>query len=303
MLDESVKSIGTLRAFLDRVIGEAATLSESAWTTTAGSLADQEATLLATNVCSDGVQVWGDVPTQVLWKISQLLYAAVLEHSRATVRLMVPPFRGWAPRVQVRSSLEASSTTAWLLDTKLSGRERIGRLYILRLKSSMYLRAAHQAAGAPNRLDDYGKSPDTIKNEAAFLGLSTIPRKSGEIVEYEGQTLAKYSERVKLLLGDELPYSIVSGSSHAEVWALLAGAQGNMPSPSGFTDAQHESHVDDLMAVGALCLYAVIGPLARAFYLVDDSGPGAQRIDELAAEIDDWFGLGDSTADEPRETA
>src|SRR4051794_32461764 len=99
-----------MHELLTEVTADIAQRSVGAWRPAFGSSpGQQEATATAALIRSDGVTPWGTTPIEVVWKAGELLYMAVLERARAATRLLVPPFRTWAPSAEVRAAVEAAA--------------------------------------------------------------------------------------------------------------------------------------------------------------------------------------------------
>jgi hypothetical protein len=259
-----------LQRLLLEVTDDLACRSQDIWRPTFDSVGDKEADLAAAELRSDGTTLWGPGPSQVVWATSELLYVAVLEHARAVVPLLSPPFRVWASCVQTRATLEAATQIYWLLDPAVTdGRMRVGRLYTLRLASSKELKKAHAKVQPPGPITDYGKPPADIEAEASVLGLTPVPTNNGAVIGYEGQRALGYAARVEDMLGEGATYSVLSGAAHAEIWSLLSGSQGKLPSPFGLSDAEHAAEVEDLAPNVMQCLRALIDPLDRVCQLFD----------------------------------
>jgi hypothetical protein len=137
----SLPTVQAMHKLLIEVAEDIAQRSVGAWRPAFGSSpARREVATIAALTRSDGVTPWGQAPMEVVWKASELLYMAVLEHARAAAWLLVPPFRTWTPSAEVRAAVEAAAQVAWLLDPTVSdGRTRIGRYYILRLHMARQL--------------------------------------------------------------------------------------------------------------------------------------------------------------------
>jgi hypothetical protein len=84
-----------MRELLTEVTDDISRRSVEAWRPAFGtSRARKEAETIAAFKCSDGVTPWSQAPMQVVWKASELLYIAVLEHARAAARLLTSATRG-----------------------------------------------------------------------------------------------------------------------------------------------------------------------------------------------------------------
>jgi len=219
-------TVQAMHKLLIEVTGDIAQRSVDAWRPAFGSsLARREIAFIATLTCGDGVTLWGQAPLEVVWKASELLYVAVLEHARATAWLLVPPFRTWAPSAEVRVAVEAAAQVAWLLDPAVDGRARIGRYYILRLHMARQLEHTYNEVQPGGPLSDYGMPPADVEADAALLGLNPLPNKHGVVIGYEGQKIEQIKKLAALIVGDNGVYSVLSGSAHSEFWSLLGATE------------------------------------------------------------------------------
>jgi hypothetical protein len=255
----SLPMVQAMHELLIEVTEDIAQRSVDAWRPAFGSsLARREAAAVAALTRSDGVTAWGQAPLEVVWKASELLYVAVLEHSRATAWLLVPPFRTCAPSAEVRAAVEAAAQVAWLLDpTVPNGRTRIGRYYILRLHMARQLEYTYNKVRPDGPLSDYGMPPADVETEAASLGLNPLPNKHGVVIGYEGQKMEQIKDLVPLIVGDNGTYSVLSGSAHSEFWSLLGGYRGQAPSPLGLSDTQHEVEPESFISLVRACIQAL----------------------------------------------
>ena len=165
-------SVNAMHALLTEVTEDFARRSVEAWRPAFGSSPGRrEAEATAILMRSDGVTPWGQAPMEVVWKASELMYAATLEYTRAAARLMVPPFRTWAPNTEVRSAVEAAAQASWLVDPQVpDGQTRIGRYYAMRLYAARRLEYTYKKVNPIGQLHEYGMPPGDVEAEAALLG-------------------------------------------------------------------------------------------------------------------------------------
>jgi hypothetical protein len=219
---------------------------------------------------SDGVTPWGPAPMEVVWKGAELLSMAVFEYARGAAGLMVAPFRTWAPGLEVRAAVEAASQLAWLLDSKLTdGLTRVGRYYTLRHHDAGQLQHTYDQVKPDGPLSDYGKSRAEVEAEAAILDLTPVQNKNSEIIGYGGQEPAKLHELVREIVGDNGSYSLLSGTAHSELWALLGDYQHHPPRPHGLTPEEHPAQAETFIPLTRACLQALFRPLDHVWMLFD----------------------------------
>lgn len=266
MPSASIPSVEQQRELLTEVTGTLAHLSTDIWHPTYGPCpARKEREEVSSRLRSDGATAWGPTPMQVVWKASELLSTAVFEYARAAAALMTPPFRTWAPGLEVRAAVEAASQLSWLLDPKVpDGLTRVGRYYTMRLYDAGRLEHTYDQVKPDGPLSDYGKSQADIKAEAAILALTPKLNKKNDIIGYEGQEPPKISEIAREIVGDNGAYSLLSGSAHSELWALLGDYQHHPPRPGGLSAEEHAAQAESFIPLFRACLQSLFKPLDDA---------------------------------------
>jgi hypothetical protein len=275
-------SVNAMHALLTEVTEDFAGRSVEAWRPAFGSSPGQrEAEAIAILMRSDGVTPWGQAPMEVVWKASELMYAATLEYTRAAARLMVPPFRTWAPNTEVRSAVEAAAQVSWLVDPQVpDGRTRIGRYYAMRLYAARRLEYTYNKVNPIGQLHEYGMPPANVEAEAALLGLTPVLNKNNDAIGYQGQQGQKIEDLVQEIVGGNSAYSVLSGSSHSEFWFLLGGYQGKPPSPAGVSADEHEADPESFVPLVRACLQALFKPIDYACEMFD-RGALAKDLDRV----------------------
>jgi hypothetical protein len=163
----------------------------------------------------------------------------------------------------LRGTLEASARACWLLDPKLSQRQRQERGFTERLNhlqglqkfqreredaraKIVRLRAQATAAGLDEKVSkEHKKSPPAllgfgiVRPKMTDLLLQLLPhRRAGIDADAEGQFL----------------YRLVSGSAHSEPWAILASTTSVESLGDGIVLAEVEVNVNLLMGVATKIL-------------------------------------------------
>ncbi len=235
-----------MHMLLTEVTENLARRSMDTWRPAYGSSpANQETRATAVLKRSDKVTPWGEAPMTVVWKASGLLYVATLEHARAAARLMVPPFRLWAPSAEVRAALESAGQILWLLDPKVpSGKQRVARYYTMRLYAARQFEYTFSKLSAGGQLHEYGMPAAAVEAEAAMFELEPVTNKHGLTIGYEKLQMPHIDDLVQEVVGGNGTYSLLSGSTHSEFWSLLSGHRGQEPSPLGVTENQHEAEAE-----------------------------------------------------------
>jgi hypothetical protein len=208
--DGRTPSVRAMHELLAEITEDVAQRSVDAWRPAFGSSsARKEAEAVSGLLRSDGATPWGTAPIEVVWKASELLYVAVLEYSRATARLMVAPFRTWAPITEVRSAVEAAARVSWLFDPGVAdGQTRIGRYYTLRLHAAHQLEYTYNKVKPKEPLQEFGKTASEILADAGILGLSPVLNKHNDTIGYEGQRMGRIDDLVQEIVGGNSVYSL-----------------------------------------------------------------------------------------------
>jgi hypothetical protein len=269
MSSKPIPTVEQLRALLAEVTADLALRSVGVWRPVYGpSPARTEVDEERGRLRSDGVTLWGPAPMEVIWKASELLSAAVFEYARSAATLMTPPFRTWAPTVEVRAAVEAASQLSWLLDPKLpDGLTRIGRYYTMRHYAARQLEHTYKQVNPDGPLSDYGKSRADMEAEAATLGLTPVLNKNKDVIGYEGQQIPKLHELSEEIVGDNGAYSMLSGSSHSEIWVLLGGYQHHPPTPLGLSLQEHGAQPETFIPLVRACLQSLFKPLDHVWLM------------------------------------
>jgi hypothetical protein len=267
-----------MQALLAELTEDFAKRSAEAWRPAYGSpRGRREADSVAGLMRSDGVTPWGTAPMEVVWKASELLYVATLEYTRAAARLMVPPFRTWAPTTEARSAVEAAGQALWLFDLQLpDGRTRVARYATMRLYAARQLEYTYDKVQPDGELRDFGAPPADIEAQAALLGLTPVLNKKKGVIGYEGEQQPKIEDLVQKVVGGNSAYSVLSGAAHSEFWSLLGGYQGMPPSSTGVSDDEHEVDPESFVPLVRVCIQALFKPLDNACEMFDR---GALRMD------------------------
>jgi hypothetical protein len=282
-------SVSAMQALLAELTEDFARRSAEAWRPAFGSSRGRrEADSVSGLMRSDGVTPWGTAPMEVVWKASELLYVATLEYTRATARLMVPPFRTWAPTTEARSAVEAAAQALWLFDLQVpDGRTRIGRYTAIRLYAARQLEYTYNKVQPAGQLQEFGTPPADIEAQAALLGLTPVLNKKNVIIGYERQQAQKIDDLVQEVVGGNSTYSVLSGTAHSEFWSLLGGYQGKPPAPMGISDDEHEADPESFAPLVRACIQALFKPIDNACEMFDRGtlAKDLERLYKRAVEV------------------
>jgi hypothetical protein len=281
-----------MQVLLAEITEDFASRSTEAWRPAfVSSQGRREADSIAGLIRSDGAS-WGAAPIEVVWKASELLYAATLEYTRATARLMVPPFRTWAPTTEARSAVEAAGQALWLFDLQLpDGRTRIGRFTTMRLNAARQLEYTYNKVQPAGQLQEYGTPAADIEAQAALLGLAPVLNKKNDVIGYEGQQAPKIEDLVQKVVGGNSTYSVLSGTAHSEFWSLLGGYRGKPPAPAGVSDDEHEADPESFVPLVRACIQALFKPIDNACEMFG-RGALANDLDRICRRAVAVMGVG-----------
>jgi hypothetical protein len=271
-----------LKALVDQVASQVDRwTAQSAWVWEPGSTASAE--IANTEVRQDGTR-WGDRPVRTAYAYAQMATKLAVEMSRCAALLIGAGRPAPGIEAETRAALEAGSVAWWLLEEKLSARERVCRMQLLRRNSAREHAKSIKEVGEDLALA--GKETVAgIEAECRALGLAAFTQKGDEL---EGQTRLGYTARVKALtddLGYQGGYSIYSSAAHAElagIWRLFGQTGARFPAREPIYGAVANPEASFAAADGAL--KSMMGPMERITLLFGWTVPG--RGEEISATID-----------------
>ena len=149
-----------------------------------------------------------------------LLLESAADHAHALLQILRPPVSTMAPWTLVRAGLESAALSCWLLAYDIGRRERIGRSMAFRHEDlSQQLKFARSNSNEPAR-QHISKQIDELEQEAIFLGYPLVHNKAGKRTGI-GQRMPTATESIRMLLGTETTYRMLSGIAHSHPWALI----------------------------------------------------------------------------------
>ena len=165
------------------------------------------------------------------WTIGLKLIEYSGEHVTAFVKTITEPIEPFACFTCVRSMLEASAISAWLLDPSIDANTRHGRTLSLRYDGQKQRRVFEHSTGASTAaIDATGDQIKKIKNEMLAGGF--VNQNQGQsIVSISIQEILGSTEMIRNLLGEETNYRMLSAIAHGHHWAL--DSLGYVPTGSG----------------------------------------------------------------------
>ncbi|MGD9116530.1 MAG: hypothetical protein PVJ61_05055 [Dehalococcoidia bacterium] len=137
----------------------------------------------------------------------------------AFIRIITEPVLTFAPWTNIRSILEATAISVWLLDETINLNERISRSYAFRCKGLDQRVTFAQATKNPSQLSDAERQRDKVLMKAKGMGLTNYD-KNGKIKLIS--PMPNTTNLVRDYLGEEDTYRLLSAMTHAHLWALIA---------------------------------------------------------------------------------
>jgi hypothetical protein len=251
------------------------------WTFEPGSPAAIE--VANSEVRADGTP-WGDRPVRTVHAYAQMSTKLTAEFARCGALLIGAGRPAPGIETETRSALEAGSVAWWLLEPRLTARQRVCRMQLLRRNSARELAKSIKEVGE----DPAVAGKETVAGIEAECRALRLARFTQGGDKLEDQVRLGYTARVKALtdeLGNFGAYSIYSGVAHAElagIWRLfgetgmtLADRQ-PMHSPVAKPEAS--------FAAADSMLKAIVGPVERISALFGWTVPG--RGEEISTTID-----------------
>jgi hypothetical protein len=152
---------------------------------------------------------WGDVPVHTAMSLASLKLTAAQDHIASLYKQLQPPHTLFGLAVMARASVEASAKAFWLLDPKLSVRDRIAR------SLGEQLFSAEEADAALDLfVDDWNGTGDiaAIKSEATNLGVKW--KRPPKMTTLAGQVLAEHTDHPGRGCGAYMYMCAVAHSTH-----------------------------------------------------------------------------------------
>jgi hypothetical protein len=143
------------------------------------------------------------------------------DHLTAFVKLITNESDVIATWTCVRSMLESSAISAWLLDPTIDAHTRVGRTFAHRyeglIQQLKYGRARHQSVTEIIALETH---INKVETDAAAAGFAPLRDSKGRRIGI-GQVMPGATDMIKTVLNEELAYRLLSAVAHAHHWALM----------------------------------------------------------------------------------
>ena len=271
-----------LKALVDEVASRVDRwTAQSAWIWEPGSPASAE--IANTEVRQDGTR-WGDRPVRTAYAYAQMATKLAVEMSRCAALLIGAGRPAPGIEAETRAALEAGSVAWWLLEEKLSARERVCRMQLLRRNSAREHAKSIKEVGEDPALA--GKETVAgIEAECRALGLAAFTQKGDEL---EGQTRLGYTARVKALTDDWATRADTASTPRRRTlnWPGSGGCSGR-PARRSRPASRSTARLPNPKASFAAAdggLKSMMGPMERITLLFGWTVPG--RGEEISATID-----------------
>lgn len=227
---------------------------------------------------------WGESPVSTVLPVTQMLLGAVVEHVQAVEMLLG---RGGdvilAIDAETRAALEGAGQVWWLLERRVTGRQRVARLYAQRRATAVQLEAVLDKMGLADDTG-YGQTPtelDTVYHTDLRLKVKRKRDDTGQLQwsSSEGQRLPDYTTRVRTFVRDGLrqspeagTYAYYCGASHSELWRILFGYT-ETTHPDGTVTWQRRPAAVTISMAAGVSAAALVYATARAYeYIGNGAG-------------------------------
>ena len=145
------------------------------------------------------------------------------DHITAFVKTITEPMEAFACLTCIRSMLEPCAVASWLLDPRIDGHTRVGRVFALRYAGlEQQLKLIRTDVESENYSQEIQGTKDRInevEQDALKTGYAPIAK------------MPSATDVIKLMLDEESTYRLLSAVTHGHSWALMA--LGFTPAPEG----------------------------------------------------------------------
>ena len=151
--------------------------------------------------------------------IPQVLLESSAEHLEALVGAISEPVKVIVSCTCVRSMLEPSALAAWILDPRIDGTTRVGRVFALRYEGMAQHAKAARALGATQaEVDAIIQRIKQVEQDALKLGYPPIHDKTGRLIGI-AQRMPGATDLIEVVLEEQKIYRVLSAVSHGHSWA------------------------------------------------------------------------------------
>ena len=160
-------------------------------------------------------------PESLLTAYSQgtSLIEVAADHLVAFTRTVTEPAQSIAPWTLARAVLETSALSCWLLDTKITSRQRVGRSLALRYEGLVQQTKFGQALPLPSETAKVKSRIEEVEAVAESIGFSKLRSDKGKRIGI-GQVMPTITEIARDTLNEESHYRLFSAMAHAHHWAF-----------------------------------------------------------------------------------
>ena len=152
--------------------------------------------------------------------IAGVLIESVGKHFTAFVKTITEPVEPIACWTCVRSMLESSAIAAWLFDPDVDVQTRVGRSFAIRYEGmDQEVKLARSIGRSHTEMQGLEDNINKVENIAFGLGFSRLRNKKGDRIGI-GQPMPSATEIIKVVLGEEFAYRLLSAVAHGHFWAI-----------------------------------------------------------------------------------
>jgi hypothetical protein len=233
MPDLTIGDVAEIKSFLSRTCEDVLSwLPGTGWQPAWQSDAARE--LSNSEVRADG-SPWGDEPVRTAYAAAAVFLLTATDSLRALADSANVLTTTYTSGVLARAVKEAGAQAWWLLEGGIGARRRVIRSVLIRASSARWLGKAVKIADPAGTASAYGEDQARVQAYATALGLSYVCNSNK--TECEGELLPGYTSRAAVFekaVGVDASYSIYSGASHAELYAVMQGwRDASPPHPPG----------------------------------------------------------------------
>jgi len=181
------------------------------------------------------------------------------EHLSLFGKALVEPIEIFASFTCIRSMLEACSIVVWIADPAIDAKERVARVFAHRYEGlEQQLKCARSFGATPGELDKMKAHTDTVEQQAIAVGYPPLLNTKGDRKGI-GTVMPPATDLIRLSLGEEPMYRLLSAVAHAHHWALgqLGFRVPSVPPATIGTTPLH--HLEKDVKIGVLANVALLG--------------------------------------------
>ncbi len=226
---------------------------------------------------------------------ASLCFESAADHLMAFSCTLKEPAKTLSPYTCIRSLLESSALTLWLLDINIDATERVGRCFGFRHKEfkeqiKFFEADRVNTHEAQIEIDKVNRRMTVVENKAIALGYPQLSKngKITGIATHMPETIGL----VKLILNNESEYRLLSSVAHSYLWATRQ--VGFKIIEATDTNGQKikavKKHVHPQMVLFGINL--AIPTFARVFWTIGKLyGWNMQEVEELLDRVFDEIGF------------